>query len=139
MNFNKQGNLSSNLELSFKQLSEAFGYNAIRQKQIENLVSTCKLFKQFGCTEVYVVGSFVTAKLEPADIDVCVDITYMDEKKLFKTQPEFATKQGLKKIHELLHVHIAFFTTYDMEIVDFFRTDRNENRRGIVHIYLNEL
>jgi predicted nucleotidyltransferase len=139
MNFNKQGNLISNHELSFKQFSGAFGYNPIRQKQIENLVTLCKMFKQFGCTEIYVVGSFVTTKVEPGDIDFCVDITYMDEKKLFKTHPEFATKKGLTKVHELLNTHVAFFTSYDMEIVDFFRSDRENNRRGIVHIYLNEL
>ncbi|MEP7318463.1 MAG: hypothetical protein ABI921_06970 [Panacibacter sp.] len=137
--FDKKGNLYNDLILSFIEFKELFGYSEERKKKIGALVELAKLLNSFNCKMMYVVGSFITAKKQPNDLDVCFDITELDEKALKKKHPELYTEKGLQEIHELLKVHVIYFTSYDTEILDWFRFDRNGNKRGIIKIFLKDL
>ena len=137
--FDKKGDLSNDLILQFDEFKNLFNLNKEREKLVNNLLTVAKILTAFDCTGIYIVGSFVTAKKQPNDIDVCFDITELDERALKKKHPELCTEKGLQEIHELLKVHIIYFTSYDTEILDWFRFDRNGNKRGIIKIFLKDL
>lgn len=64
--FDKKGNLGQTVSLSYRQLEEAFGFNEVRKALLKPLLLTLKLFQKFGCTEVYIAGSFTSNKAHPA-------------------------------------------------------------------------
>ncbi len=138
LNFDKKGNLENDLILSVTEFKEAFGYSEERKKKIDSLLELARALSSFNCGLMYIVGSFVTNKKQPNDIDVCFDITEVDLKALKKRYPELYTEKGQKEIHELLKVHLIYFTSYDTEILDWFRFDRNGNKRGIIKIFLKD-
>ncbi|MEP6514262.1 MAG: hypothetical protein ABJA79_10350, partial [Parafilimonas sp.] len=137
--FDKKGNLQADLILRFDEFQKLFGYNAEREKKINTLFTITKSLAEFGCNEMYVVGSFVTNKQQPNDIDVCFDITSLDEKAFESAHQELLNSDALERIHELLKVHIIYYTSYDTEIVNWFRFDRDGNKRGIIKISLKDI
>ena len=99
-----------------------------------------KILKSLGCTNVYIAGSFVSNKEFPNDIDLCVDITNIDYRKLIKEFPELLQPKGIEKIRKEDSVHFALFFDFgSTELLDWFRKDRDDNPRGLVKIYLNDI
>jgi hypothetical protein len=138
--FNQDGNLHETIQLSFGDFKLQFGINKSRIEKIERLLIFLKLFKSFGCNNVYIVGSFITSKEFPNDIDLCVDITNVDYKKLAKGYPELLSAKGIKKIKDEHKIHLPLFFDFgSTELLDWFRKDRDDNPRGLVKIYLNDI
>ncbi|MCX6316367.1 MAG: hypothetical protein NTW29_03705 [Bacteroidetes bacterium] len=117
-----------------------FGGNESRKEKLETLLIFLKILKSLGCNNVYVVGSFVTNKEHPNDIDICVDITYVDYVKLKKEYPELLHHKGIDQLKKEHKIHFAlFFDFASYELLDYFKKDRDDNARGLVKIYLNDI
>lgn len=136
MQYNNFGNLENNCSLTDELFIECFCYNVQRVKLFNNFLQVTKELKKIGCAEVYIVGSFVTTKSIPNDIDICVDITKIDESKLANIKIDISSDYGLQKIKKNKKVHLILFDSYNTEILDWFRFDRDKNLRGIVKLDL---
>jgi hypothetical protein len=131
LKFNKAGNLSQNLNLSFSEFKKEFGYNNERKKLIGNAFSFLHTLKRFGTANVYITGSIVTDKKEPGDIDICWDTTGMDYKRCKKEYPEFFSDGGIEALRAATGIHIAaIFDSYSTDILEWYQFDRNGNFRG---------
>lgn len=140
LQFNKDGNLSQNLNLSFREFKEAFGYNAHRNRLIEAVFDLLKALKKYGTISVYIAGSFVTNKEKPGDLDLCWDITGLHYKECKKDYPEFFNEAGIERLRLATGIHIAcIFDSYSTDILDWFQFDRNGKKRGWVKISLFNL
>ena len=138
--FTKNGNLHENQTFSYEEFKKTFGFNESRKEKLNRVLIFLKILKLLGCTNVYVVGSFVSNKEFPNDIDLCVDITGIDYRKLTKQYPELLQPKGIEKIRKEHNVHFALFFDFgSTELLDWFRKDRDDNLRGLVKIYLNDI
>jgi predicted nucleotidyltransferase len=138
--FEKNGNLDSNYQLSYEQFKKEFGFNESRKGKLKRVLLFLKIFQSLGCTDVYIVGSFVSKKDFPNDIDVCIDITNIDLINFTKDYPEFLQSKGIDKIKQEHGVHFAaFFDFGSRDILDWFRKDRDNNPRGLVKINLDDI
>ena len=97
-NLKKSGLLPAGIHsATWSEFVEKFGINNHRLKLLEALKQGLNLLQQYGCTEVCIDGSFVTAKPFPNDIDVAYDNSQMNWKKSIKEQPEFNDiKNGIR-------------------------------------------
>ncbi|MEP6465720.1 MAG: hypothetical protein ABJB05_05425 [Parafilimonas sp.] len=138
--FNEYGNLLKDLSLSCIEFQKLFGYNKERQKQVNNLFTVANKLKNSGCETMFVFGSFATSKEQPNDIDVCFDISNLDIKVLEKNYSLFDHYEH-KRFHKYLLVHIPFFKikTEDKELMQFMKTDKSGNKRGIIALSLKNL
>lgn len=69
------GNLPPGIhEATWDEIVARYGYNAHRRELLVGLRTALDSLRVAGCRRVYVDGSFVTAKAEPADFDACWDL-----------------------------------------------------------------
>jgi uncharacterized protein DUF6932 len=138
--FDKNKNLLSDSILASSEFKQLFGYNEEREKKIDNLFIVADKFKKIGCETMFVFGSFVTSVDPPNDIDVCFDISNLDIKVLEKSFSLFDHYEH-KRFHKYLLVHIPFFKIKieDKELMQFMKTDKNGNKRGIIELNLKSL
>ncbi|MEO5947069.1 MAG: hypothetical protein ABIP79_09650 [Chitinophagaceae bacterium] len=140
MRLDKNGNLRETKILSYEEFKKVFGFNESRKEKLKRVLLFLKILKSFGCTNVYVAGSFVSSKEFPNDIDLCVDITNIDYRKLAKEYPELLQVKGIEKIRNEHNVHFALFFDFgSTELLDFFKKDREDNPKGLVKIYLSDI
>lgn len=139
MTFDKNGNLHETKILTYGEFKKAFGFNESRKEKLKRVLLFLKILKSLGCTNAYIAGSFVTNKEFPNDIDLCVDITNIDYKRLAKEYPELLSAKGIQKIKNEYKVHLIFYDAGCLEYLDWFKKDRNDNPRGLVKIYLNNI
>jgi hypothetical protein len=140
LNFNQNGNLRQSITLSYETFKKQFGFNEFRKEKIEHLLIFLKIFQSLGCTNVYIVGSFVSNKEHPADIDFCVDSSHLNYLRLSKEYPEFLQPGGIEKIKKEHKCHLALmFDTSCIEYLDWFKKDKNDKYRGIVRIHLTDI
>jgi len=60
-------------EASWDEVMERFGWNEKRRALLDGLGEALELLAGVGCRQVWLNGSFVTAKDEPGDFDACWD------------------------------------------------------------------
>ena len=139
-NFKKTGLLPTGVYLTtWDELVEKFGTNKHRLKLLEGLNKGLNLLQRYGCAEVCIDGSFVTAKPLPNDIDVAYDNSHMNWKKFIKEQPEFNdVKNGSRIQKEKYQSEFYACNAFEDSILQFFQFDRDGNPKGIVKIYLTE-
>ena len=138
--FDKNGNLPSNIQLGFAEFRHAFGFTEGRRRKIANLLILLKLLRKFGCHEVRVAGSFASTKQNPNDIDICVNITFLDYYAFKRNFPFFFTTSGIKKYKTQQKVDVGmFFDNYDLNFLSFFEKDRENNSKGLVIIPLYDI
>ena len=66
------GNLPAGIhEASWEEFSERFGTTPHRRQLLAGLRTAAELLGSFGSRHLWVDGSFVTAKENPADYDAC--------------------------------------------------------------------
>ena len=138
--FDKNGYLRETKTLTYGEFVKTLGFNEARKEKLKKVLLFLKILKSLGCTNVYIAGSFVSNKEFPNDIDLCVDITNIDYRKLIKEFPELLQPKGIEKIRKEDSVHFALFFDFgSTELLDWFRKDRDDNPRGLVKIYLNDI
>lgn len=134
LKFNKEGNLAQNLDLSFREFRKEFGFNERREALIIALFDLLLVFKEYGVNEVYIVGSFVTLKSNPGDLDVCWNATNLDYDQFEKDYPEFFSAKEINRLKIKTGIHHLPFDNYNLERLDKFQFDRNGHKRGWVKI-----
>lgn len=60
-------------DVDWQELVERFGWNLRRRQLLDGLAEAVELLATAGCRRLWLNGSFVTAKEEPADFDACWD------------------------------------------------------------------
>lgn len=120
-------------EIDWQELVETFGWNTRRRQLLDGLAEAIELLGAAGCRRLWLNGSFVTAKEEPADFDACWDPEGVDLDALDPIFLDFAEGRAAQKIRfggELLpNVTEA---GSGLSFAEFFRNERDTGRKGIV-------
>ena len=124
-------------EFSLLEIKKKFCFNPQRQTLFKGLKEVVKNLKSAGIKDIYIDGSFVSDKELPNDIDGCwMPTASMNTKKLDPVLLDFSN--GRKKMKEKYGVD--FFLANVIEgssgepFLEFFQTDRDGNRQGIIKI-----
>lgn len=123
-------------EVGLTDFAQRFVYNERRKTLYEGLlVGITNLFNA-GCTQLFIDGSYVTAKPEPGDYDLCWDIEGVNENLIDPVLLEFSNKRALQK--EKFGGEFFPFTIYqepNQSFLEFFQTDKATGaRKGIIKI-----
>jgi len=126
---------------AWQELLDRYGYTPWRRQLLDGLYTALALLRTAGCVHAWIDGSFVTAKEEPRDFDACwdaqgVDFDVVDERLL-----TFDTGRATQKAAFLGELFIADAGADPQGTVfrDFFQTDRDGRRKGIVRLDLRTL
>jgi hypothetical protein len=126
-------------EAEWQEVVERFGWNQRRRQLLDGLAEALGLLAVAGCQRVWLNGSFVTAKEEPGDFDACWDLTGVDLDLLDPVLMDFSAGRAAQKARfggELLpNVTEA---GSGLTFSEFFRTDRDTGRKGIVMLRIGE-
>ncbi len=123
--------------MSWEECSFHFGFNEHRSKLLEGLLAALHNLRDAGCHSVLLNGSFVSQKEFPRDYDavwytVGVDGYLLDPVLLDFRDSRSAMKS--KYFGELFPSGVMAAPGIMFE--DFFKTDRNNIPKGIIHIDL---
>lgn len=128
-------------EANWNEVAVRFGGNhVVREALMRKLLEACLNLAQAGCAELLLDGSFVTAKPEPGDYDGTwethgVDVNLLD--------PVFLDSEtGFAAVREkyLGDLFPASGVARPGEpFCDFFQTDRDGTRKGVVLLNLRSL
>ncbi|MCX7782613.1 MAG: hypothetical protein N2318_03095 [Meiothermus sp.] len=139
--FNEDGDLPPGLHsATWQEVRATFGWNQRRSDLLDGLEAALKVLKQAGCKWAYLNGSFVTAKEEPGDFDVCWEPDGVDYDKLDPVLLDFSNKRSAQKAKyggELFPA-TADATGDGTPFIEFFQSARGGGRKGIVAINLKE-
>lgn len=130
---------------SWQDLSDRFGYTPWRRQLLDGLLDglleALRLLKAAGCRRAYVDGSFVTNKQDPGDFDACWDAEGVDFDRLDERLLTFDRGRATQKAAFLGELFIAESRADPQGtlFLDFFQTDRDGRRKGIVVVDLTEL
>ncbi|KAA0232774.1 MAG: hypothetical protein JJLCMIEE_03583 [Acidimicrobiales bacterium] len=124
-------------EASWDEVMERFGWNEKRRALLDGLAEALELLTAVGCLQVWLNGSFVTAKEEPLDFDACwdtdgVELDEIDPVFLDLTAGRAAQKRRFGG--ELLPNVIE--ADSGLVFADFFQNERDGSRKGIVVLKL---
>ena len=120
-------------DASWREVVSRFGGNSHRERLLDGLPSACRSLMAAGCREVLLDGSFVTAKTLPGDYDAAwetegVDPDLLDPVLLDMKHPREAMKA--KYLGDLFPASAS--AAPGVLFRDFFSSDRNGVRKGIV-------
>ncbi|GAA0635745.1 hypothetical protein GCM10009547_44900 [Sporichthya brevicatena] len=126
-------------EADWQEIVERFGWNERRRRLLDGLAEAIDLLVAAGCKRVWLNGSFVTAKDEPADFDACwdtdgVDLEVLDPLLLDLSGGRVSQKQRFGG--ELFPNVVE--TGSGLSFAEFFRNDRDTGRKGIVVLRIGE-
>jgi len=101
------------------------------------LAEAIELLAAAGCTRIWLNGSFVTAKDEPADFDACWDPDSVDLDALNPVFFDFVSGRANQKARfggELLPNVVE--SASGLAFADFFQNERDGGRKGIVVVLI---
>jgi hypothetical protein len=136
------GNLPAGEHLAtWQELLDRYGYTPWRRRLLDGLLDALRLLRAAGCERVYIDGSFVTAKEEPGDFDACwdargVNFDWVDERLLTFDKGRATQKAAFRGE---LFIADSRATPQGTLFRDFFQTDRDGRRKGIIIIELKDL
>jgi hypothetical protein len=84
-------------EVSLGEFAGRFVYNERRKSLYDGLLLGINNLFNAGCKELYIDGSYVTAKPEPGDFDLCWDIEGTVEELIDPVLKEFSNKRASQK------------------------------------------
>lgn len=125
---------------TWEEIVERFGWNPHRRRLLDGLADGLEALASAGCRQVWLNGSFVTSKDEPADFDACWDIEGVDLDRLDPVLMDLSVGRLAQKAR----FGGEFFPNVveagsGLAFADFFQNDRDTGRKGIVVIHLQEL
>ena len=124
-----------------EEFAERFGGTPWRRHLLTGLRAALEALQAARCQRVYVNGSFVTAKAEPADFDACWEADGVDPASLDPVLLDFSDHRRAQKDKfggELFLAHGPADSS-GHRFLDFFQRDRDGRPKGIVAINLGEL
>ena len=141
LKFNTRGILQPGIHIvPWSEFISLYSFSPRRKYLFEGMKRAFIHFKDAGCKQIYIDGSFVTQKVEPNDYDACWDMTDVNFDLL---DPMFHRdlKMGTQK-HKLVFCGEFYPATIieggtGLTFLDFFQTDRETGcRKGIILIEL---
>lgn len=127
-------------EADWREVASRFGGNEVRDTLLQGLLEACQNLAAAGCAMLLLDGSFVTAKLEPGDYDGVWETHGVNENLL---DPVFLDDEtGFASVRDKYLGDL--FPAWDlaqpgMLFHDFFQTDRDGVRKGVVLLNLRTL
>lgn len=124
---------------SWDEVLERFGWNEKRRGLLDGLAEAIALLAEVGCRRVWLNGSFVTAKDEPDDVDVCWDEDGVDLDRIDPVFLDFSAGRAAQK----RRFGCEFFPNVveavsGLAFAAFFQNERDGSRKGIVVMNLGE-
>ena len=122
---------------SWEEIVDRFGWTAKRRQLLDGLADASELLGAAGCQRVWLNGSFMTAKDEPADFDACWDTDGVDLDALDPVFFDFADGRANQKIRfggELFPNVVE--SGSGLVFADFFKNERDGGHKGIVFLTL---
>jgi hypothetical protein len=124
---------------TWDEVLERFGWNEWRRGLLDGLAEALDLLGSAGCRRVWINGSFVTAKNEPRDVDVCWDPEGVD---LDRIDPVFLDLAGGRAAQKA-RFRCEFLPNViergsGLVFSEFFQNERDGSRKGIVVLALGE-
>jgi hypothetical protein len=124
---------------SWDELVERFGWTERRRRLLDGLAEAIDLLTAAGCSQVWLNGSFVTAKDEPGDFDACWDTDGVDLDILDPVLLDLSHQRSAQKARfggELFPNVVE--SQSGLSFAEFFQSERDTSRKGIVVIYLSK-
>lgn len=112
---------------------DRFGWNPWRRRLLDGLAEAMHLLALAGCRGLWLNGSFVTAKEEPADFDAVWDPAGVDIDLLDPILLDLSGGRAAQKARfggELLPNVVE--AKSGLRFSDFFQNERDTTRKGIV-------
>lgn len=124
-------------EVGWDEVVERFGWTPRRRQLLDGLADAVDALTAAGCRRLWLNGSFVTAKDEPADFDACwdtdgVDLDVIDPLLLDLSAGRVAQKARFGG--ELFPNVVE--TESGLVFAEFFQNERDTGRKGIVVIQI---
>jgi hypothetical protein len=139
LHFNSNGNLYRTVSLTYEKFLTHFVTNPRRRHLVANALPFFRIFHSCGGQTVYIDGSFASTKEFPEDIDLCFDITPIDEIKLSAEFPQFFNINDIGSIRRDLQCHIFHFHSGDRSLLDLLSNDREGNSKGLIKLDLKDI
>ena len=124
---------------SWDEVVERFGWTQRRRRLLDGLAEAIDLLAKAGCRQIWLNGSFVTAKDEPGDFDACWHTDEVDLDALDPVLLDLSNHRAAQKARfggELFPNVIE--TQSGLSFAEFFQNERDTSRKGIVVIYLSK-
>ncbi|MCU1497829.1 MAG: hypothetical protein JWM47_1782 [Acidimicrobiales bacterium] len=121
------------------ELVERFGWTPRRRQLLDGLNEAIALLEAAGCRQLWLNGSFVTAKDEPGDFDACWDTDGVDLDLIEPVLLDLSNGRTAQKSRfggELFPNVVEAGS--GLVFAEFFKNDRDTGRKGIVVIALRE-
>lgn len=139
--FDRNGNLPPGVyQVSVGSFEERFGWNSHRRKLLKGLKRAIRNMASAGVKELWIAGSFVTAKDLPADIDGAwlavsdVKVDRLDPVFLEFDPPRISMKRKYGVDFLIADARMADPDARGGTVLAFFQKDRDGNPKGIVRI-----
>jgi len=120
-------------EAVWDEVVERFGWNPRRRQLLDGLADAIEVLAAAGCRRLWLNGSFVTSKEEPADFDACWDSDGVDIDALDPLLLDFSASRMAQKARfggELFPNVVE--ARSGLTLVEFFQNERDTGRKGIV-------
>lgn len=138
--FDTEGNLpEGEHQATLDEIRSTFAGTSFRRKELyERLVRVIDVLKERGISDFWVVGSFVTDKRAPRDIDIVYVAPQDVDPFAWKDQFGMNQQKRLKK-EQKVHL-IGFENAQEAEVAWFLDDDRDDppTPRGIIKVLLEE-
>jgi hypothetical protein len=124
---------------TWDELVERFGWNEWRRGLLDGLAEALDLLAAAGCRRVWINGSFVTAKDQPRDVDVCWELEGVDLEHIDPVFLELDSGRAAQKVRfrcEFLPNVVEAGS--GLVFSEFFQNERDGSRKGIVILDLGE-
>ena len=124
---------------SWDEVVERFGWTERRRRLLDGLAEAIELLAAAGCRQIWLNGSFVTAKDEPGDFDACWSTDDVDLDSLDPVLLDLSNQRSGQKARfggELFPNVIE--TQSGLSFAEFFQNERDTSRKGIVVIHLSK-
>jgi hypothetical protein len=128
-------------EATWSEVVEHLGGSSRRKQLLQGLLAGLNALRNAGCEVAYIDGSFVTAKLEPGDVDVCYESDTINFSLLDPVLKDFSNRRAAQK-----QKYGSEFFEAEAEAVpdgtlylDFFQMAKDGKRKGIIRLNLSEL
>ena len=124
--FDPSGKLPAGIHAAtWTQIASRFGFTPRRKRLLRGLKDALQLLRAAGCQLIYLDGSFVTAKPEPADFDACWGVEGVDVEALDPVFLDFSNSRARQKqrfLGELFPAELPEGAS-GRTFLEFFQTD----------------
>ena len=141
--FEESGNLPAGVhEASWNEFAARYETTPHRRNLLYGLERALHALRRAGCRRAYIDGSFVTAKEEPGDFDVCWEASNVDPLLLDPALLDFSDRRRAQKLRfggELFPADVSA-DPQGTPFLDHFQRDKDTREpKGIVAIDLKDL